>query len=331
MVLAAPAADERSQVESRPGLVRWAGEIGEDCPPAAEVDAWIERALGHGLAPDSPLEGVSIEVAPDPRGGLRGSLELSWSDETERRTLRGESCHAVARASAVIVAVALDPLAIAEEVIPEPSSEPEPSPEPASPSTPSPENEKTPPVEPSKTAPEDIPRRQPQWSHRLRVAGGIDYGTLPSIGGVATVGYGAARGLARLEAAVLYRTPTSARYPDMPSVGGSFQLIAGTLRACPRFVTGRLEVPVCGGVEAGSLRARGRADLVEVKWKPWLAATADATAVIDLGRRIALVVAVGTAVPLIRSRFHITGLPPLFRVGPVGLRSLLGLEIRLTP
>ncbi len=304
-----------------PALVRWTGDVEADCPSAAEVDTWIERALGHPPAEHDALREVAIAVTRDPEGGLRASLRLAWEDEVEHRTLRGESCAAVARASALIVAVALDPFATAAEVFPEPEPASEPSPPPAPPTTPPPTTtEPTPPALPRST-----------WSHRLRLGGGIDYRTLPEVGGRVLVGYAATRGYARLDAGAFYRTPTTARYADRPAVGGTFQIVAASLRACPRLVAGRVELAVCGGTEIGTLRARGHADVPDVRWKLWLAGTVDATTAIDVGRRIAVVADFGTTVPILRPRFHVTGLPPLFRTGAVGLKALVGLEVRLAP
>jgi hypothetical protein len=154
---------------------------------------------------------------------------------------------------------------------------------------------------------------------------------LPSVGGLVGLTYGAQRRFLRLEAGIGYRTPTRRDYQDPPTVGGTFQSVAAFAGACPNFSAGRglgrVELPICLGVELGALRAAGRADTSRIQWSPWVAPTLDATVIVHLHRHLALTAAVGAAIPILRPRYHIDGLSELYRVGPADLRTLLGLEV----
>jgi hypothetical protein len=300
--------------------VRWEGAAECSCPSPTEVLLWIERALGRPVPDDVGLDAITIVVTNVSSDGVQAKLILSWAEEAERRALHGESCTAVARASALIVAVALDPLGAAAEMLA--SDVPD---------------ERSVPVDSHASSPNAVasespaaePRDMHAWSHRLRASGGVAYGALPSVGGVISLHYAAVHRRARLELGSLYGTPTAATYPDYPSAGGVFQLVAGSIRGCLALHAGRVELPLCGGADVGGLHARGRAEQIETRWRPWLALTADASTIIPLAKRVGVVAGMGLAVPLLRHRFHIDGLPPFFHVGPVGLRAIMGLEVSL--
>lgn len=91
--------------------LRWSAPAG--CPDANAVKDEVERLLGASRTqPAKPIE-VSAAVARDERGRWRVRLETAGDGGPRVRELRGASCKAVADASALILALMIDPEAVA--------------------------------------------------------------------------------------------------------------------------------------------------------------------------------------------------------------------------
>ncbi|HEY8377106.1 MAG TPA: hypothetical protein VIK91_11485, partial [Nannocystis sp.] len=100
---AAPAAPTRPAVE-----FRWDAPAG--CPPEAEVVAELERLLGGPLAERTGSRLTAIaRVRPEPGVGFDLKLWTVGDAGTLQRSLTHPECDALARAGALIAAMAIDP------------------------------------------------------------------------------------------------------------------------------------------------------------------------------------------------------------------------------
>ncbi len=310
----------------------------EGCPGAAEGRAHVEHYLG-GPIPPGRRTGVTLD---GDAGGFLATIEVDGAS----RSLRSRDCEHLARAAALIVAVGLDPVAVADalpETAPSSAAPTTPVPAPAVPApetpAPAPETPARLPTEPPPLATrpargDRVARRaepsRPSPTHHLNLAGGITRALTPAIAGSVRLGYALMRGAFRLEADVLYATPRRVAYPEDPEVGGRFQAITAGVRACVAPTAGPVTVPLCAGLEGGPIVGRGFG--VEREQRPvdgWIGGQAGAAALFRVHPRLAVSVDGDLAVPFRRPAFHVDGRETLFRSPQVGVRALAGLELRL--
>jgi hypothetical protein len=91
-----------------------------------------------------------------------------------------------------------------------------------------------------------------------------------------------------------------------------------------------LEVPLCLGVEAGQLRGEGATGVpnpVRVT-RPYVALELGPSLLVRPLERLAIGVELDAVVPLVAVGFSING-DPVLRSTPLGVRALVGLELRL--
>ncbi|MCY1059325.1 hypothetical protein [Nannocystis sp. SCPEA4] len=177
------------------------------------------------------------------------------------------------------------------------------------------------------------PRRAPGGF--LRLQGGPDVGALPR---VITGAVGLAGGLlwrrARLELQGVYLAPRTAEAIHGELRGElQVQLAAASALGCARLGRGRLEVPLCGGLELGNMRGRARG-LPEARTATnlWLAVVASAGVAVRLGERWSLGAALQLVTEIVRPGFQLRDPGrevPLFTPAPVTGRLLFGVELRL--
>lgn len=188
------------------------------------------------------------------------------------------------------------------------------------------------PVEPRASAPLGDPVAAPR--SRAPVRGALRLGVGGEIGGIPawspTAGLAVAlfRGAWRVELAGTYAARALA-YPEPAGVGGRMLLAGGAVRGCgvPRWR--RLEFPVCAGLELGYVRAvaRGVAD-PQPAGDLWIAAQLSPGLAWVPRRFLAVTLGLDVLVALRRPGFHVASLGELARAEPVGLRPMLGLEVR---
>ena len=164
---------------------------------------------------------------------------------------------------------------------------------------------------------------------------------MPGVGGGVTAGYAARLRWLRVELVGGLWPARGRDYPERPGVGARATLVTVALRVCPtlrvraahderRGGAGLVELPLCGGLELGALAVRGVgfAD-ARALVRPWLAVEVQPAVVWRFARRFALWAGAALVVPLRRPSFRVEPLPDLWRVGAVGVRGLLGLELQL--
>jgi hypothetical protein len=335
--------------------IRW------DTVPAC-VDAEGVPARVGALVGDRETVAGTLVLGAERRGGGWGisiALEPSGTEAPLRRTLEGRDCTTLTEAVALVVAVHLDAVAAAHERLehgaPVRSDASSVSPldaglgdAPRVSSVAAPPSE----VEPSGEATsrsaspraidsrdERASRPRPRALASFAAAGEV--GIQPRAGAAFELAGGVGWPRARVELGALASVGPDATSERLASVGGRFRLFTGLVRGCG--VPGRepLELPLCGGLELGDLRAAGRGlrrpAIVDA---PWVAVVASArpqwtprlrSAAGANGRRarLALGALLDLVVPLRRHRFAASGAGLVHAVGPVAVRLGLRMELRL--
>lgn len=339
--------------------LRW--QAPPECPPVDAVERRIEALLGGPFA----VHGVEAEaiVEPAPNGGWSLALTTRRGALEERRTLEARECETLANALALVLAVLADPVAVgvalaaeqgesgAEPVrrpppppppsqVPDTTEDPEPLPE---------EPELTPlPGAPVELTVDDVPidsglKEQAEataaepftWS--LRLAGGAEFGALPSASGGLAGALGARRGRGGVELSGLYVFPRTAAIPSLSGASVWSRLWTIGARGCGSPLQGDLEIPLCAGIELGALDGEGRGLLSpERQRRLWVALVAAPSLRWSFSEAVALWIGGELAVPLVAPTYvvDVTGSTAdivAHRASPVTGRVLVGFEVRLSP
>jgi hypothetical protein len=252
------------------------------------------------------------------------TLTLTTADGASTRELTGASCAAVSAAAAFITALVVDPGLLTRERAPEPTiAEPPPI---AAPTTAAPAPAPIVARPPARRSP---PREPTPVRGFLRLAGGLEAFTLPRVGPSLNPAVGLQGERWRLELTGLYRAPTRAHAED-PRVSARLRLWSLGVRGCGLIRRGRLEIPLCLGVEAGQAIGDADGPLARAQRArlPWLAAVAGPALAWAPRPWLALWVGVDVAVRTIPGKFTVTGAGDVHTIGPVGLRAALGVEAR---
>jgi hypothetical protein len=331
-------------------VLTWEAPAG--CPEAAAVRRAIAGYLGGGPTAEA---GASVRaVARVTRGGgrYRLALETQTASGVTVREATSEDCAVLVDATAVIVAIAVDPSTVLGrgDAAPKPV---EPEPEPSEPSEPvepiEPELEPSEPaVDPEPTpletvvedgAPEPTPS-EPRVRFGVRVSGGLDFGVLPGLAGglrLAAAVFGGRSGVGRrfgrawrAELRGDFWFPRTASVQE--GIGGRVSLWSLGGRGCwvPGVARVGLEFPLCAGLESGAMHGEpvgARVASPTPSNRFWLAADGSAGLAWAPRRFIALVIQAELVVPLVRAGFRV-GDVPVHVTGPVAGRALLGLEAR---
>jgi hypothetical protein len=88
----------------------------EDCPDQSAAEAAIRDILGRRGATETKPDTVKVDITRLPSGRWEVQIETFGDSGTGHRRFEGSSCERVAEAAFLIVAMALDPLAVAHEV-----------------------------------------------------------------------------------------------------------------------------------------------------------------------------------------------------------------------
>jgi len=286
------------------------------CPSPGEVNAKIATLLegSHG-----PGVFVSAEAEVDALdNGF--SLELSVSTRSGRRarTIQSTGCDELASATALLVAIAVDPdLSIVARGS---SNEPKPKPKPQ------PEPQPRPQVVPETalSSASDPPRSDLQG--RVLVEGGLSLGVLPAVAPTIR-GVGGLRWPAwSLQVGVLHRFRSLVR----GARGGAAELwtVSGELRGCRVPSLQGVWFPLCVGTEFGVIAGRGLEISNPTRGRaPLIALHARGGIVAALGEHMGISIAGALVIPVIRAGFEIEGLGELYRVGAIAFDGGVALNL----
>lgn len=301
--------------------LRWDAPPG--CPGPDEVRDRLARFVTTGAA--GPRAVVDARVRTEGVGFVL-ELEVRIDAGVLHRRIEAARCDVLASAAALVMAVMLDPAALAESVEAAPPEPPPPVPAVVAPVRLPPPRETIPAA--SEPPPSPRPRTRVDVALGLRAGGG--WGALPR-GAATFAGLLALRiASARVELVGIGVLPQERRTAH--DAGVRLEPWAVGLRGCWAPQLGPIELPLCGGVEAGQIRARGlglaqpRAIAV-----PWLAWPFGVSVVWAPHRRFAIVAGVEGWVSTTRPRFVIPDLGALYTLPRAGVRALAGFEVRLGP
>jgi hypothetical protein len=292
---------------------------------AARIGDWVpERHAKAKLA-------VEVEVVGEgPR--FRADLRLRDADGESTRSFSAASCDALADATALIVAVTLDPVGVANlhAGIERPESEPEPEPEPEPRPKPEPPPlDEPPPIDLTLSASDET--EPSSWPDELRVGVSIHAGG--GWGPVAAFSGALGGRLAllgprwRVEAGGRWATP---RRIEADGAAGVFDAWLFEARGCFAAKLRRLDFPLCPGVEIGSVRGRGVPPTLTSTRRgfAWVAPSLSQGLNWAPVERFAIGVELGLVVPVTRGRFVVDE-STIGGLALVGGRALAILELRL--
>jgi hypothetical protein len=280
------------------------------CPSRTQVLAEVARLLGGTIAMP---QGGSVEARASVVQGPKWSVSLTTRNagQAGRRSLEAASCQDLADATALIVALMIDPDAVAahagirevEEPAPPPTAPP-PAPRPAG-------------------RPIDV------WA---AMHGQASLGVLPGVdaGVGAGVGLGGQRWRVELRGTYGLRRDQTARSSAAPAAYGQFNFLGGALAACINLGGDAIAFGPCAGAEAGMVSAKGYGVSVGFPARTaWLALGAGGYAAIALGPHLAIPVHVDVLAPLRRPRYVIKDMDgTVFQASAVGVRLVAGIEWR---
>ena len=323
------------------------------------MQAAVDRRLGRPLAAGEVAWTGHVALArAAPR--YRLTLRLAAGGRSETRHLTADRCAALADATALLVALAVhqasegaSPADIAGVTDAGPGDVPAPPPRLDATSTapedglapedgapapaiaaPAPDAVVTPSIAaptPDAVAP---PPAAPPPARRLgglvRVQGGAELGALPGVTGVVGLAGALLWRRARLELHGNYLAPRT----EVRSEGSLRAFMAGAgVHGCARPGRGRLEVPLCGGLELGAMRGEPRGVVApQGRTGLWLAGAATVGLAVHLHPRWSLWAAVQAVVRIAWPRFELRDPGPivrLFEPAPVSGRLVAGVEFRL--
>ena len=327
-------------------------EAPPECPDRAQLLAAIDATLGEVTEGEGSALRVRGNVRAEPTTGFVLRLELD-DGHAGTRELRGTSCKELTDAAALVIAMTIDPrlletlqgpIEVPEvgPVEPGPSdveTPPERSPSDVAIETPSDTATETPSERsPSDTVPagppaRDTPRRSPAPLRFLgRAQAGVGGGPLP--GAAAVLGLAAGLGGRgwRAELSASYWTPRTRTSAVNPDVGVRAQLWTVGVHGCGEPRWRKLSFPLCTGILAGAVHARGDGEGLSVPHtvaSRWVAVALEPGLVWWALPRLGLAVrAEGHAVlarPTLRSEPSGT----VFTSAPVGGAIRAGVELRM--
>jgi hypothetical protein len=291
-----------------------------DCPSQDSVRAEVARLLGGEIRlPASRDFKASALVVHEQTWSV--SIETELAGRSGRRSIEAASCQDLADATALILALTIDPDVVATRATrPEPL--PQPTPPPPPPTAPA----------PVPTVAGPTPQEQP-WPadvlFGLHAQG--SQGTLPSvdIGLGGSVGVVGRRYRAELRAAYGLRRDQVANAATLPGAYGQFNFVAGTLAGCLNLGQEALAFGPCADAEIGMVSAQGfgvsqgfSAD------KFWLAIGAGGYAALSVDRRWRIPLHLDVLAPLVRPEFVFNNVPSrVFQAPVVGVRVSVGIEL----
>lgn len=290
--------------------VVWEAPAG--CSSSAELTEGVARALGRTESEVREIDArASVERSA---AGYRVRIEVAGGE----RTVEAGTCSELVEATALILALTVDPRAAARQ--PAPSERlVSPAPPPA-------------PARKPKESPIPGQRASKGPFDGIRLSVGVeqlaDVGTLPS----PSLGIGLFVGLnlraLRIElGAGLFPPQTERPFVDM---GGEFSRVTGSAMLCYQPTLGRLEVGGCMGAgfdRVGATAVGTGARAIDATGL-WSTLDAEGRIAVRLTSWLAVRFSLGAHAPLSRPSFAITGAGEVYRPSAVSARQALGLEIR---
>ncbi len=292
-----------------------------DCPARSYVMAELARQLtGSNVPPEKRIRARALVRRGEGQLWHLRLMTASGDEQEGDRTLEAETCHAAADATALIVAMAVDPSRASAAPIPapippmpagtiraaptggEPSSAPAPSPPAAAPPVARATTPASAPSVPDARPTSGGPSRLARFGISAMVLAddGVLSGVSPGVGGALAW----LPGRARLEVGGAFFPHDRLEVASNPARGARMDLATGYLRGCYAFVAIPVEIGPCAGAELGWLRAAGFgvASAVE-SGAMWEAITLGGIGSLPVGRVFSLRFSADAIAPLVRPNF----------------------------
>jgi hypothetical protein len=291
----------------------------EGCPAASAVEVEIDNLLG---GPAAARARDSLRVRATVERGVQWfvTLETESKSASGHRTIEAATCLGLANATALIVALMIDPDAVAARSGQVPVVAPP----------------MAPPAPPA-VIPAPAPKKPSASSVRSTsvlagAAASGNAGVLPSpdVGASLSVGVLGPRWRVEARAAYGLRWVHSDTLATPPGAFGRFSFLAGTLAGCWTFTQPRFEVGPCASVELGAVRGQGvGATQTTTQASPWFGLGAGVFTAIKANAWLFFPLHVDAVVPLWRPHYVFQNVPtPIFQSWFVGLRLTAGVELR---
>lgn len=265
--------------------------------------------------PDGNVRAFEVRFAAN-RGKVDGKLVVRTSDgRSSTREIGGPECDGVARAMAIIMAVAIDPHALAGGAASEEPTAEEPPTPPSDAPPPSEVIVATEPPRPDRPSPKPASRPPPKRKSPMQfgVEAGLELTSAVTGTAMPVASVGVEMRFDLGKSLPKWLVPSVAigvrqSWPMETHVGeGSSESLwsAGALRLCPaRFVVGRFELAPCAEVDVGVLvvEARGIVDARRTA-AVWVDRGGSLRATFHLGERWAIGAGAGISAPITRNRY----------------------------
>jgi hypothetical protein len=303
-----------------------------DADPACDRADALQRELGrYRLATgdhDARIDArIDVQIRSADAGGFAIALRIEFADGSVDRRFDAASCELATSATALMIAVALDPTGALEaldhaEAELAPESEPEPESEPPSEPEPVPESEPEPEPEPE-PKPRDL-------GLVAQLAGQGGLGPLPGFGFELFASLGLRARATRVELLTHAGLPRTIRLPDRDA-GVRLHYWSLGLRGCGEPTVARvgLGFPLCLGPELGGLTAVGFGlDQNRRSSARWLAVAGSAGLSWSPTRVFGVFLAAEAWLGIARPRTRIEGAGVVHRPEQAGMRVRAGVEFR---
>jgi len=310
----------------------------EGCPTADDVRQDVGWLLGSGSVA-STVRAAATVVAVDADDSFDLNVTLDIDGVRHPRQLTAPNCADLGRATALLIAVLVDPVTSGRQAIRAAAAAPEPVQPPATPMPPVLREVPVPPpqAETPTPAPEAPGPREPgpaaaRWKGVGRLGMGAAVGVLPAAGFAIEGALGAQLRWFRAEAGVVYRTPRQVPHPTAEDVDGNFQMVSGTARACG--VPGRpgLAIPLCLETEVGGIRGEGSGPAVQSPnpgWAPWAGIGVSAALAWMRTPNLGFWIGAAGLASLVRPTFVVGDVPgPAHQPGPIVGRFSAGITLK---
>lgn len=271
----------------------------EGCPTASAVQTQIDALLGAAAAARA-VEDLAVRAVVEQGTRWLVTIETRRAGSSGHRSLEAATCQGLADATALIVALMIDPAAVAARTE-KPPREPPPA---ASP----------PPV--AAPTPVSVPR---STFGLVGLAGVGHVGVVPAVDVAPALVLGLRRPSWRAELRLAYglRRVRSEPLAEAGDAYGEFRFHAAALTGCYTLARGPFELGPCAVAEAGVVHGQGiRADRTATQNTPWMA----------LGGGGWLAV---KAASWLRFALHVDAMVPLWR--PAYVFRIMDVEVFQSP
>ena len=291
----------------------------EGCPAASAVEGEIDNLLG-GRAVEHARDSLRVQATVEHGAQWFVTLETESKTASGHRMIEAVTCQGLANATALIVALMIDPDAVAARSGKAQAAEPRP-------------------VPPAPPAPVPVPAAEAPAARSVRATHGVlgvaaagSAGVLPSPDVAVSVSAGVVRPHWRGEARAAYglRRVQSDPLAEPSGAYGRFSFVAGTVAGCWTFVEPILEMGPCASVELGAVQGRGVGATQTIsKSTPWFAVGAGGFLAIKANPWLYFPIHADVVFPVWRPRYVFSNVPtPIFQSLSVGLRLTAGVELR---